>query len=227
LLTVVRSLRDDFAVEIWRDLGYQGQPAIFTQSEMLVMFGVVLINGAAFLIRDNRRALLSSLGAIAVGFVTICLAAVAHLAGWLSPFPFMVAIGIGTYVPYVAYHTTLFERLIAVFRDRTNIGYLMYLADAVGYLGYVGVILLRNFGTGEIHFLNFFLQCSLLAGGVSLVLILWSTQYFVVRMRSPHVAASRGVADLAVEFPLGGSVLGGSASGPHPDVAAADRSESG
>src|SRR5690606_18774809 len=72
LLTIVRSIRDDFAVEIWRDLGHSSQPAIFTQSEMVVMFGVVLINGAAFLIRDNRRALMTALGTIALGFVIIC-----------------------------------------------------------------------------------------------------------------------------------------------------------
>jgi hypothetical protein len=190
LLTVVRSLRDDFAVEIWRDLGFESQPAIFTQSETVVMFGVVLINGAAFLIRDNRHALLASLGTIALGFVTICLATLAHLGGWLGPFPFMVAVGVGTYVPYVAYHTTLFERLIAVFRDKTNIGYLMYLADAAGYLGYVAVILLRNFGSTEIHFLRFFLQCALVAGGLSLLLILWSTFYFWGRMQSREPAKS-------------------------------------
>jgi len=191
LLTVVRSLRDDFAVEIWRDLGFESQPAIFTQSETAVMFGVVLVNGAAFLIRDNRHALLASLGTIALGFVTICLATLAHVFGWLSPFPFMVAVGVGTYVPYVAYHTTLFERLIAVFRDKTNIGYLMYLADAVGYLGYVAVILLRSFGSTEIHFLRFFLQCALFAGGLSLLLILWSTFYFVRRMESYQASETR------------------------------------
>jgi hypothetical protein len=220
LLTVVRSLRDDFAVEIWRDLGYHGQPAVFTQSETLVMFGVVLVNGAAFLIRDNHRALLSSLGAIGIGFVTICLAAIAHLAGWLSPFPFMVAIGIGTYVPYVAYHTTLFERLIAVFRDRTNIGYLMYLADAVGYLGYVGVILLRNFGTTEIHFLSFFLQCALLAGGVSLALTLWSTRYFVVRMRDDGQPARPAMVETSLPLPRSGQ-----AAECRPEIAAADGSD--
>lgn len=206
LLTVVRSLRDDFAVEIWRDLGHASQPAIFTQSETLVMFGVVLINGAAFLIHDNRRALLVSLGTIALGFVTICGAGLAFLGGWLSPFPFMVVIGIGTYVPYVAYHTTLFERLIAVFRDKSNIGYLMYLADAIGYLGYVGVILLRNlvsWGTLEIDFLRFFLHCSLGAGGLSIILIGWSILYFVSRM--PREQPSQPSL-LVAETPTGNTV---------------------
>ena len=53
----------------------------------------------------------------------------------------MVLHGLGLYLPYVAVHTTIFERLIAMTRDRGNIGYLMYLADAFGYLGYVVVML--------------------------------------------------------------------------------------
>jgi hypothetical protein len=56
-----------------------------------------------------------------------------------------VLIGLGLYVPYVAVHTTLFERLIAMTRDRGNIGYLLYLADAFGYLGYVAVMVGKNF----------------------------------------------------------------------------------
>ena len=47
LLTIMRSIRDDFAVEIWRDLGRADTPTIFAYTETLVMLGVVAINGAA------------------------------------------------------------------------------------------------------------------------------------------------------------------------------------
>jgi hypothetical protein len=68
----------------------------------------------------------------------------------------MVLLGLGMYVPYVAVHTTVFERLIALTRDRGNIGYLMYLADAIGYLGYVAVMLARRLWKAEGSFLEFF-----------------------------------------------------------------------
>ena len=48
------------------------------------------------------------------------------------------------YVPYVAFHTTVFERLIAISRHPGNLGFLMYLADAIGYLGYAVVLATRN-----------------------------------------------------------------------------------
>ena len=142
LLTVIRSIRDDFAVEIWHDLGHQGQPSVFAYSEMAVMLGVIAINGSAAWIRSNRSdiyriAWLDSRWL----FVLVLFSLWAQQAGMLDAFPFMVLVGLGTYVPYVAFHTTVFERLIAAFRGgRGNIGYLMYLADATGYLGYVGVM---------------------------------------------------------------------------------------
>jgi hypothetical protein len=68
----------------------------------------------------------------------------------------MVLLGVGMYVPYVAVHTTIFERFIALTRERGNVGYLMYLADAAGYFGYVAVMVLRStFPQGD-SFLEFF-----------------------------------------------------------------------
>ena len=182
LLTVVRSIRDDFAVEIWRDLGYRGKPNVFARSETLVMLGVVVITGAAVWINSNRTAFLTSLGLVAGGFVVIIAVVLGYQQGVLSPFAFMVLSGFGMYVPYVAFHTALFERLIAVFRERGNIGYLMYLADATGYLGYVGVMLFRNFKWVELNFLNLFVHSSLLIASLAFCITLVVTVHYARRL---------------------------------------------
>ena len=63
---------------------------------------------------------------------------------WLDGFTFMVLMGLGLYLPYVAVHTTIFERLIAMTRERGNLGFLMYVADAVGYLGYAALMIAKG-----------------------------------------------------------------------------------
>jgi hypothetical protein len=184
LMTVLRSIRADFAPEIWAGLGLGNQPALFTQSEMLVAFGVVVASAAIVLVRNNRRAFLAALG------VSCAAAAVGLLAlgglqdGKLSPFAFMVLLGLSMYVPYVAVHTTIFERLIALTRERGNIGYLMYLADAAGYLGYAGLMLARNaLPTGE-SFLVFFTHLSIWIFALALAALLLALAFY---MRSlPH-----------------------------------------
>jgi hypothetical protein len=156
LITVLRSTRADFAPEIWQGLGLGNQPAIFTQSELWVTLAVVVANGLLVLVTDNRRALLTALG-LAVGGLGVALLALAgNRVGALPPFAFMVLLGVGMYIPYVAVHTTIFERLMALTRERGNIGYLMYLADAAGYLGYAAVVLARSTFPSKADFLGYF-----------------------------------------------------------------------
>ncbi|MCA9198047.1 MAG: hypothetical protein KDA87_10930 [Planctomycetales bacterium] len=178
LLTVIRSLRDDFGVEIWSQLGFNEKPEVFTQSELIVTWIVVIVNGAVFLVKDNRTAFYTAITAIGAGFALTLLAVFLFWQRMLGPFAFMVTAGVGLYVPYVAYHTTLFERMIAVFRERTNLAHLMYLADSFGYLGYVLVLLIRNFAKWEINYLNLFLGCLICIGCVALLLTVYSFFYF-------------------------------------------------
>ncbi|MFM7101467.1 MAG: DUF5690 family protein, partial [Verrucomicrobiota bacterium] len=44
VITVLRSLRADFAPELWAALGTSGQPGVFTQSEVGVALGILAVN---------------------------------------------------------------------------------------------------------------------------------------------------------------------------------------
>ena len=167
MVTVLRSFRADFAPELWKALGVPGQPGIFIRSELWVTLGVVAVNGAAVFISDNRRALSVSLTTGCVGLLLVGSALAAQTTANVSPFGFMVVLGLGLYIPYVAIHTTVFERLIALTRDRGNLGYLMYIADAAGYLGYVGVMLAKGFISPGSDFLEFFRTTAWIVVGFS------------------------------------------------------------
>ena len=160
LITVLRSIRADFAPEIWASLGTTGQPGVFTRSEIWVALGVVSINGLVCLVRDNRRAFFLALFLCMAGLGLVVLSLSALNAVKIAPFAFMVVFGLGMYLPYVAVHTTIFERFIALTRERANIGYLMYLADAMGYLGYVAVMLGKRVWRADGDFLGFFTATS-------------------------------------------------------------------
>src|SRR5262249_49103281 len=177
-----------FAPEIWRELGQPAQPATFTQSEIYVALGVLAINGCAVMIRDNRRAFFAALGTCALGFMLIAAALLGLYTNALDGFGFMVAVGLGLYIPYVAIHTTVFERLLATTRDRGNIGFLMYVADSIGYLGYVAVMLLRGSVSDVDRFLQFYQVACLLTCGLSLICLALSWRYFASRCPAPMLA---------------------------------------
>jgi hypothetical protein len=178
LVSILRSIRSDFATEIWQGMGTRAEPGDFAQSEIVVAVGVTLVNCLFILIRDNRRAFFVSLALCLGGFVLLGAALLALDWGRLSPFAFMVLFGLGLLLPYVVFQATLFERLIALTRDRGNLGYLVYVADAFGYLGVVAVLLGRHLWPATANFLDFFTPLSWFTLAASSLLLVAGWVYF-------------------------------------------------
>lgn len=193
LVTVLRSIRSDFAPEIWSSLGVDAKPELFSYTEIWVGLLVTLVNGAAVLISDNYRALRAAVLTSVLGFSVLLAAVYALDIEVVSPFLFMVLLGVGLYLPYVATHTTILERLIALTRDRSNLVFLMYLADSIGYLGYVVVMVIRNTLQTNGDFMTFFKPACYTVGAISLVCMLVSQWYFA-RIRRSFVGVSGGSA---------------------------------
>lgn len=150
LVSILRSLRDDFAREILIGLGASIKSSDYASIDFWVMLAATIANGSAVLLKDNRKALQLAFATCTLGFALMLASLVCHRAWFeLSPKMLMVLIGAGLYLPYVAVHTTIFERIIACTRDRANVGFMMYVADSVGYLGYAVLILAKNFFVGQ------------------------------------------------------------------------------
>jgi hypothetical protein len=163
LVTVIRSVRADFQPELLRSLGYDPtvNAGIFAWTEFWVALGVLAASGLTVLIQDNRRAFFMALWICGAGFLILAASLLLLSARIIGPVPFVIMTGLGLYLPYVAVHTTVLERLLAMTRDKGNIGFLMYLADAFGYLGYVGVLLAKTFFPPSADgFAGFFIRIS-------------------------------------------------------------------
>ena len=182
-VTLLRSVRADFAVELWAGLGYRQTPDLFTSSELLVSFGVIVITGLAVLISNHYQAFRFSLLTCLTGFV-IVLFAVGGLHHWLGEFAFMVLIGLGVYLPYVAIHAIVFERLIAITREKATVGFLMYIVDSVGYTGYIGLMLLRYFMPTTESMLSVFLKICIALAIIGIVLVVYAYLYFNIKLKN-------------------------------------------
>lgn len=191
LVTIVRSIRSDFAPEIWSGLGIHVKAEIYSWSEICVALGVLLVNGGAVLVRDSRRAFFLSLAVCCLGFTLMMAVLIGLRLGVLGGFSFVVMIGLGLYLPYVAMHTTVFERFLAMTRERGNLGFLMYLADAIGYLGYVGVMLSRHSVQADKELLAFFIGICWLSAGASVICLAVCWLYFAQRCPAPQFVSAK------------------------------------
>ena len=182
LVSILRSLRDDFAREILTGLGATIKSSDYASIDFWVMLVATLANASAVFMKDNRKALELAFATCSVGFAVILASILGHRFWFsLSPAMLMVLIGAGLYLPYVAVHTTVFERIIACTRDRANVGFMMYVADSVGYLGYAILILAKNFFIGQIpetKFAEMFLWICILGAGASMVMVAIAWQRF-------------------------------------------------
>ena len=68
--------------------------------------------------------------------------------------------------------------MIATFRIKGNAGYLIYVADAFGYLGSMAVLLYKNFGQSKLSWLRFFINSTYFIAIIGTVIALLSLFYF-------------------------------------------------
>jgi MFS family permease len=143
-LTLFRDIRDNFAADMWVEMGFRNQPEKFVQTEVPTTIIVLVLIAAMIYIRNNFNALMVSHLIIGVGFLLAGTSSLLFLQGILPPFYWMTLVGLGLYMGYIPFNCVLFERMIATFRYAGNVGFLMYLADSYGYLGSVAVMLVKS-----------------------------------------------------------------------------------
>ena len=196
LLTAFRDFRDNFAAEIWTALGYGHEAGIFTASELPVAVIALAALAAVMAVRDNLRALMVIHAIVFAGFVLLGGSTLAFQAHLLSPLAWMILAGAGLYMAYTPFNAMLFDRLIAFSGRVATAGFLIYVADASGYLGSVALLLWRNFGGFRLNWLQFFTLSAYATSLVGAILTALAALYFI-RKANERSSARAGTVRLS------------------------------
>lgn len=189
-LTAFRDFRDNFSAEIWKSLDYGDRPEIFTATEVPVTISVLILIGSLMIIKDNFKAMVINHVIVITGMVLVGLSTWAFEAGLLSAPAWMVLVGMGLYFGYIQFNSIFFDRLIATFKYVSTVGFLIYLADSVGYVGSVSVLLYKEFGQKDLSWLSFFISGGYIMAVAGSVLMGLSLVYFVRKHRTQFGVAS-------------------------------------
>jgi hypothetical protein len=187
-LTALRDFRDNFAVEIWNGLGFRNDAEIFTYSEVPVAIIVLVTLSLVMFIRNNRRAFLANLVLVALGLAIAGSCSLAFQEHLIGPVSWMISLGAGLYLAYTPFNALLFDRFIAASGRSGTAGFLIYVADACGYMSSVALLIFRNFAGVKISWVDFLISISYVAAVAGLVLIVGSAIYFHRRLPAdiPH-----------------------------------------
>ena len=178
LLTILRDFRDNFANEIWTELGYEKQASIFTQSEIPVSIIVLVCMSLLILVKNNIRAFMINHFIIIGGYVVAFISTILYSKQLISPISWMVMVGTGLYLSYVPFNALYFERMIASYKVRGNVGFIMYIADAFGYLGSVLILFMKQFFALNLSWTNFFINMVFIISSFGIAGTLVAAFYF-------------------------------------------------
>ncbi|WP_435353425.1 DUF5690 family protein [Emticicia sp. SJ17W-69] len=178
LLATMRDFRDNFAIEVWREIDPQFSKGIFSQIETIIGLVVVSLIAVNALIKDNFQSYLTFSSMMLVAIMLCGGSTWAFEQQLISAKIWMLSLGIGLFLPYLLIQTVVFERLIALFKARGNVGFLVYICDSVGYLGSVLLLLYREFFLKKLSFLHILMTFSYAISFFCFILLILQLFYF-------------------------------------------------
>ncbi|MBS1510810.1 MAG: hypothetical protein JST86_08225 [Bacteroidetes bacterium] len=174
IFTIVRDFSEDFANELWTETGYRNDASIFAQVNTIISVIVLAIMASFFLIKDNYRAFRLSHYLVIAGLAAAMLATYCFHQHWINSFTWMLTATTGLYLAYLPFNCLYFERMLATYKVNGNIGFVMYIADAFGYLGTVAVLLIKENISFHYSWVNFFTFLFYASGITGTLLLLMS-----------------------------------------------------
>ena len=181
--TIFRDIRDNFSAEMWKEMGFFNQPAIFSKTETPITIIVLVMIGSMVMIKNNFIALRTAHWFIVVGFVIAGVSTLIFKYNQLSPIAWMTLVGLGLYMVYIPFNAIFFDRLISTFKYASNVGFLIYIADAFGYVGSIGVLLSKEIFKVKLNWVTFFSSSVMILSVVGVLLTFYSLYYFSRKYR--------------------------------------------
>ena len=178
LLTVIRDIRDNYMSNIWQELGYGNNYSIFTQTETRTSIVILIIISLLVLIRKNAKAFRVIHFIIITGFLLAGISSWLFVTGKMSGIVWMQLVSLGLYMGYIPFQCIFFERMIATFKVKGNVGFLMYIADAFGYLGSVLVMLSKEFFSVSVKWSSLYSQGVVIVSIIGISASILSLVYF-------------------------------------------------
>jgi hypothetical protein len=182
--TIFRDIRDNFSADMWKEMGFNSKPAVFSQTEIPITLFILVLIGAMVMIKKSFKALMVSHVIIIIGFIVAGGATYLFMHQIVEPFWWMMLVGLGLYLVYIPFNSIFFDRLIAAFSMKANAGFFIYVADSIGYVGSVSVMLLKEGFSLHIKWVQFFSQSVIWLSLIGVFITIYSLYYFFSKSKT-------------------------------------------
>ena len=195
-LTAYRDVRDMYMPEVFKALNYPAEPTLFSKADYPIAFGIMVVMALLNLAKDHRRGLTAVFAVMMSGMLLMGGATVLMDLEVINGLWWMILVGFGAYLAYVPFGAVLFERIMASTKAAGTAVFAIYLSDAIGYTGSVGIQLYKDLGQSELDYYQFLRLFTYGMAGLGTVLFAMSGVYFLRKAKemSPEIDGSREAA---------------------------------
>ena len=180
-IVVLRDIKEDFLVNIIDVSSYS--PWLFAQIDSIVTLIILGIFGLMVFVKDNLKALSVLFVLIMSGMVVMSVVSFGQEQFRLSPVAWLFMQSLCLYITYLTFQTIFFDRFIACFKIRGNVGFFIVTTDFLGYTGTVVVLVLKEFCNPNIDWALFYNQLAGYVGIFCCIVFACSFVYLHQRFR--------------------------------------------
>lgn len=155
LLLMLRDIKEDFLVNI---LDMSGQSSwLFAQVDTVVTLVILGLFCLFTFFRSNIKALMMLFSLVIVGNAVMTYVSLHYATLQLSPIVWLFVQSLSLYVAYLTFQTIFFDRFIACFRIKGNVGFFIAIIDFIGYMGTVTLLFSKElFFSADMEWFDFY-----------------------------------------------------------------------
>lgn len=168
LLLVLRDIKEDFLVNI---LDMSGQSSwLFAQVDTVVTLIILGIFGLFVFFRSNIKALMYLMFLVIAGCLTMTYVSANYETLDLSPIVWLFVESLSLYIAYLTFQTIFFDRFIACFKIKGNVGFFIAIIDFIGYVGTVSLLSIKEMLRIDLEWFALFNKMAMTVGILGTVL---------------------------------------------------------
>lgn len=191
VLVILRDIKEDFLVNIIDVSNYSSW--MFAQVDSVVTGIILVIFGLMVFVRSNLKALTFLLGLIITCMVVMSVVSFGYKELALDPVIWLFIQSLCLYMAYLTFQTIFFDRFIACFRIRGNVGFFIAINDFLGYAGTVIVLSVKEFLKPDINWADFYNLMAGYVGVICCIAFICSLVYLHQRYRRENAVAEMDI----------------------------------
>ena len=98
-------------------------------------------------------------------------------------------------IAYLSFQTIFFERFIACFKIRGNVGFFIITIDFIGYVGTLALLMFKELGASNVDWAVFYNQMSIFIGVACCVMFIGALVYMLQAGRPKRSTDEAGAGD--------------------------------